>query len=184
LAPLIGATAEHVTHLAGCPTLIVNIKPRMRYGSVVFAVEVSDAFIRVAKLAASLRLLDASSVSIVHGLESPYRGPLYSEGFDMHATKRNIDEWEKAATKRVLQSLDAAGIERSLFQLFFQQSRPLRAIQRVIRRVQPDLLIVGTKDRSVLNRIVRGSVANDVLRTLECDILVAAPDAKAVQAVR
>ena len=31
----------------------------------------------------------------------------------------------------------------------------------------------------MLNRIVRGSVANDMLRTLECDILVAAPDVEA-----
>jgi len=151
----------------------------MRYGAVVIAAEISDAFVRVARLAASLRLLDAPAVSIVHGFESPYRGPMYSAGFDMHSAKRNIEEWERAAGKRLLLTLDAAGVESSHFRLCFQQTRPLRAIQREIRRVQPELLIVGTKDRSMLNRIVRGSVANDMLRTLECDILVAAPDVEA-----
>jgi nucleotide-binding universal stress UspA family protein len=179
LAPLIGPTAERVTRLSGCPTLIVNIKPRMRYGAVVIAAEISDAFIRVARLAGSLRLLDAPSVSIVHGFESPYRGPMYSAGFHMHSAKRNIEEWEKAAGKRLLLTLDAAGVESSHFRLCFQQTQPLRAIQREFRRVQPELLIVGTKDRAMLNRIVRGSVANDMLRTLECDILVAAPDVEA-----
>jgi nucleotide-binding universal stress UspA family protein len=179
LAPLIGTTAERVAGLAGCPVLIVNIKPRMRYGAIVIAAEISDAFIRVVRLAASLRLLDAPSVSIVHGFESPYRGPMYSAGFHAHSAKRNIEEWEKAAAKRLQLALDAAGVESSHFRLCFQQTRPLRAIQREIRRVQPELLIVGTKERSVLNRIVRGSVANDMLRNLECDILVAAPDAEA-----
>lgn len=97
----------------------------------------------------------------------------------MHSAKRNIEEWEKAAGKRLLLTLDAAGVESSHFRLCFQQTQPLRAIQREIRRVQPELLIVGTKDRAMLNRIVRGSVANDMLRTLECDILVAAPDVEA-----
>jgi len=179
LAPLVGATAERITRLARRPALIVNLEPRVRYDAVVIAADVSDAFIRVTRLAASLRLLEARSVSIVHGFESPYRGPLYAQGFDLHATNRNIEEWEKAARERLLQRLDAAGVERSRFHLVFQQTRPPRAIQRVIRRVQPELLIVGTKERAALNRVVRGSVANDVLRGLECDILVAAPDAEA-----
>ena len=179
LAPLIGATAERVTRLARRPALIVNLEPRVRYGAVVIAADLSDTFIRVTRLAESFRLLEARSVSIVHGFESPYRGPLYAEGFDLHAAKRNIEEWERAASERLLQRLDAAGVDRSCFRLVFQQTRPPRAIQRVIRRVQPELLIVGTKERAALNRMVRGSVANDVLRSLECDILVAPPDAEA-----
>jgi nucleotide-binding universal stress UspA family protein len=176
LAPLIGATAERVTRLARRPVLIVNLEPRAQYRAVVIAADVSDAFIRVTRLAASLRLLEARSVSVVHGFESPYRGPLYAQGFDLHATERNTEEWERAAKERLLERLDAAGIDRCSFRLVFQQTRPPRAIQRVIRRVQPELLIVGTKERAALNRVVRGSVANDVLRSLECDILVAAPD--------
>jgi universal stress protein E len=178
LAPLIGATAERITRLARRPALIVNLEPRVRYDAVVIAADVSDAFIRVTRLAASLRLLEERSVTIVHGFESPYRGPLYAEGFDLHAAKRNTDEWERAARERLLLRLDSAGVERSRFRLVFQQTRPPRAIQRVIRRLQPELLIVGTKERAALNRVVRGSVANDVLRGLECDILVAAPDAE------
>jgi nucleotide-binding universal stress UspA family protein len=92
----------------------------------------------------------------------------------VHAAKRNMEAWEKAARARLLLNLDVAGVESSRFRIIFQQTRPVRAIQRVVRSVQPDLLIVGTKDRSIFNRVVRGSVANDALRTIECDILVAA----------
>jgi nucleotide-binding universal stress UspA family protein len=180
LAPLIGATAERITRFARRPALIVNLEPRARYDAVVIAAEISDAFVQVTRLATSLRLLDARSVSIVHGFESPYRGPLYAQGFDLHAVERNVEEWEKAARARLVQKLDAAGVESSRFRPVYQQTQPPRAIQRVIRRVQPELLIVGTKDRVTLNRMVRGSVANDVLRTLECDILVAPPDAEEV----
>jgi nucleotide-binding universal stress UspA family protein len=174
LEPLIGTTAERVIALSGRPALIVNLNPRVRYGAVVIAAELSDTFMRVLRVASSLKFLEAETVSIVHGFESPYRGPLYAEGFDVHAAKRNMEAWEKAARARLLLNLDVAGVESSRFRIIFQQTRPVRAIQRVVRSVQPDLLIVGTKDRSIFNRVVRGSVANDALRTIECDILVAA----------
>lgn len=177
LPPLIGTTAESVVALAGRPALIVNMSRRVRYGTVVIAAEFTDAFNRIVRIASSLRFLEAESVSIVHGLEARYRGPLYAEGFDVRAAKRNLEAWERAARAKLLSSFDAAGVESSRFRIVFQQARPIRAIQRVVRSVQPDLLIVGTKDRSMFNRAVRGSV-NDSLRNLECDVLVAAPNTK------
>ena len=175
-SPLIGVTAERVTELAGRPVLIANLDPRERYGAVLMAAELSDAFIQVARVASRCGFLEAESVSVVHGFESPYRSPLCVEGFDGRAVKRNIEEWERAADARLLRKLDDAGVESSRFHLVFQQTRPIRAIRKVVRSIQPDLLIVGTKDRSMLSRVMRGRVANDVLRRRECDILVASPD--------
>ena len=175
LAPLIGTTAEQITELSGRPVLIVNLDPHEPYGAVLMAAELSDASVRVVKIAALLRFLEAKAVSVIHGFESPYRGPLYAQGFDARAETRNMEEWERAAQARLLRKLDAAGVESSRFHLVFQQSRPIRAVQRVVRRIQPDLLIVGTKERSMLSRLMRGSVPNDILRRIECDILVASP---------
>lgn len=180
LAPLIGTTAERIVALAGRPALIVNRSPQARYGAVVIAAELSDVFTRVVRIASSLRFLEAGSVSVVHGFESPHRGPLYAEGFDLRAAQRNLEAWERAARARLLSDLDAAGVESSRFRIVFQQTRPIRAIQRVVRSVQPDLLIVGTKDRSMFNRLARGSVANDPLRHIECDVLVASRESEAV----
>jgi universal stress protein E len=172
LAPLIGTTAERVTALAGRPALIVNVPPHLRYGAVVIAAELSNAFVQVVRVASSLKFLDAVKVSIVHGLDFP-RGPLFA--FDARAAKRGLEAWEKAAKARLLRKLDVAGVESSRFGIVFHQARPVQAIRRVIRSVKPELLIVGTKDRSIFKRVLSGSVANDVLRRVRCDILVAAP---------
>jgi nucleotide-binding universal stress UspA family protein len=180
LAPLIGATAERVIALAGRPALIVNMSPRVRYGAVVIAAELSDAFTRVVRIASSLKFLEAESVSVVHGFDLPQRGPLYAGGLDVRAAKRNLEAWERAARARLLLELDAAGAESSRFRVVLGQTRPIRAIQRVMRSVQPDLLIVGTNDRSMFNRVVRGSVANHALPDLECDVLVASGENDAV----
>jgi universal stress protein E len=183
LAPLVGTTAERIVALAGRPALIVNLDAHVRYGGVVIAAELSDAFIQVVRVAASLKFLDAPRVSIVHGFEFAYRGPLYAEGFDIRAAKRNMEAWERAARAKLLLNLDAAGVESSRFRLIFQQARPIRAIQRAMRSVRPELLIVGTKERSMFTRLTRSSVANDVLRSIDCDILVAAPKVESAHAL-
>jgi nucleotide-binding universal stress UspA family protein len=178
LAPLIGTTAEHLIRLAPRPVLIVNRDPHLRYGAVVIAAELSDAFSRVIRTVSSLRFLEGVSVAVVHGFEAPYRGPRCPEAFDLRAARRNIEEWERAASSRLQQNLDSAGVESAGFRLVFQQSQPIRAIQRVVRSVRPDLLIVGKKDRSTLNRLMRGRAAHDALRRTECDILVASATAE------
>jgi universal stress protein E len=178
LAPLIGATAEQITMLTGCPVLIANRDSRERYSAVLMAAELSDAFIRIVRIAAQFGLLVAESVSVVHGFESPFRGSFYPGGFDAGAGERYVAEWDRAANARLRRSLEAAGVESASFRLVFQQARPIRAIQRLVRNIQPDLLIVGTKDRSMLSRMMRGSASNDVLRRMECDIFVAAPELK------
>jgi universal stress protein E len=175
LAPLIGTTVERIIALASRPALIVNLDAHVRYGGVVIAAELSDAFIRVVRVAASMKFLDAGRVSIVHGFEFSHRGPLYAHGFDLYAAQRNMEAWERAARARLLLSLDAAGVESSRFRLIFQQAHPIRAIQRAIRSVRPELLIVGTRERAIFPRSKRSGVANDGLRSIECDILVAAP---------
>ena len=69
LAPLLGTKAERIVALAGRPALIVNLDSHVRYGAVVIAAELSDAFIQVVQVASSLKFLDAGTVSIVHGFE-------------------------------------------------------------------------------------------------------------------
>ncbi len=181
--PLIGMTAEHIAELADLPVLIANRDPRERYGAVLMAAESSGAFIRVARVASRFGFLESESVSVVHGFESPYRGPLYAQGFDARATKRNIEEWERAASARLLRKLAGAGVQGSSYRLVFQQAHPIRVIQRVVRGIQPDLLVVGTKNRAALSRVMRGSAASDVLRRMERDVLVASPDIEAAGAL-
>jgi universal stress protein E len=175
LAPLIGTTAERVIALADRPALIVNIPSHLRYDAVVIAAELSDAVVQVVRVASSLKFLDAVNVSMVHGLDFP-RGPLSL--LDAHAAKRGLEAWENAAKTRLLRKLDIAGVESSRIGIVLYQARPVQAIRRVIRSIKPELLIVGTKDRSIFKRVLSGSAANDVLGRVRCDILVAAPNAE------
>jgi universal stress protein E len=172
--PLLAPIATVSGTLAGLvrrPVLIVKRNSRSAYGSVLIAAEQSDDFDRVLRVLSSWRLLESDSVAIVHGFEAPYRGPLYAAGFDRHASRRNTGEWEMAARKRLLRGLEAEGAATDHFRIVFAQSRSVREVQREIRKLAPDLLVIATGNHAAVDRVMRASIGNDLLRNIECDIL-------------
>jgi nucleotide-binding universal stress UspA family protein len=44
-----------------------------------------------------------------------------------------------------------------------------------VKEIGPDLLLIGTQGRSGLPRVLLGSVAEEVLRSVEVDILAVPP---------
>ncbi len=172
--PLLTPIATVSGTLAGLvrrPVLIVNRSSRSAYGSVLIAAEQSADFDRVLRALSSWRLLESDSVAIVHGFDAPYRGPLYAAGFDRRASRRNTREWEIAARRRLLQGLEAEGIATGHFRIVFAQSRSVREVQKEIRKLAPDLLVIATRNHAAVDRVMRASVGNDLLRNIECDIL-------------
>ena len=171
LSPIV-ATAGKLAAQVARPVLIVKRSSQKPYRSVLIAAEQSAAFNQVLGTLSRWRLLEGESVAIFHGFESPYRGPLYAAGFEWHASRRNTDEWELAARRRLLQGFEVPGVAPHHFRIVFAQSRPVREIQREIRRLAPDLLVIATRHHSAVDRVMRASVGNDLLRNIECDILV------------
>lgn len=172
LAP-IAATAGALAAQVGRPVLIVKHGSQAPYRSVLIAAEQSAAFDRLICTLSSWRLLESDSVAIFHGFESSFRGPLYAAGFEMHASKRNTEVWELEARRRLLLGLDDRGVPSDHFRVVFVQSRPIREIQREVRRMVPDLLVIATRHHAAVDRVMRASVGNDLLRNIQCDILAA-----------
>ena len=107
------------------------------------------------------------------GFEAPYRGPLFAAGFERRSSIRNNEQWELAARRRLLQGLDTPGVAGDRFRCIFVQSRPVREIQREVRRMVPDLLVLATGHHAAVDRVMRAGIGNDLLRNIECDVLAA-----------
>lgn len=173
LAPILGTTAERVIGLARCPVLIVRSKGTLRYQRVVIAAQLERAFSKVVQFANRWSFLDAPDVSVVHGFVSPYQGPLYAEGYDIAAARRHVAAWKHTARAYLQEMLRVEGIDGSRFQLRIEERRPLGVVRRALPRgSSPSLVIMGASAQNALTRIVRGSLANDVLMNFECDVLI------------
>jgi len=52
------------------------------------------------------------------------------------------------------------------------ERRPATAILRAVESLKPDLVVLGTRGHGRFRRALLGSVANEVLRTVKCDVLL------------
>jgi hypothetical protein len=62
--------------------------------------------------------------------------------------------------------------DSSRYDLVVENATPAAAIEKIVRRLKPDLLVLGTRGHSRLGQALLGSVANRVMATAPCDVLV------------
>jgi hypothetical protein len=57
------------------------------------------------------------------------------------------------------------GVATDHFRIVFAQSRSVREVQREIRKLAPDLLVIATGNHAAVDCVMRASVGNDSCAT-------------------
>ena len=92
-----------------------------------------------------------------------------------------IDEYVRGENDRALSELTEFLVSSDLgskrWSLRAEEGSPMQVISTTVSRTRPDLLVMGTHNRSGLSRALNGSVTEEALRFLKVDILaVPSPD--------
>jgi len=124
---------------------------------VVVPIDFSDASERAAVCAAVLARQLGASVHFVHAAE-PEDGPRSER--DYWAIRHRLVAW----SDRI-----ASGIEHSSE---IRQGDPTHAITAAVVDYGADLVVMSTHGRSGLSHLLMGSVAEDVIRSVPCPVLV------------
>src|SRR5690606_35242639 len=77
--------------------------------------------------------------------------------------------------RKMLQILQHAGIDLERVHVSTEQARPLALIERAMAEVRPELLVIGMSRWIALKRLLASSVADQVLRSVRCDVLAIPP---------
>jgi nucleotide-binding universal stress UspA family protein len=88
------------------------------------------------------------------------------------STDRNVEEEQRSARERLNHArtyLDGRGLAADFVPTV---GHPAEAIVDLARRRDADLIVVGTRRKGFLERLVEGSVNQEVLRHAPCDVLV------------
>jgi nucleotide-binding universal stress UspA family protein len=88
------------------------------------------------------------------------------------STDRNVEDEERSARERLNHArayLDGRGLAADFVPAV---GHPAEAIVDLARRRDADLIVVGTRRKGFLERLVEGSVNQEVLRHAPCDVLV------------
>jgi nucleotide-binding universal stress UspA family protein len=121
-------------------------------------------------------------VAVIHAFDPPYQG---------WATYRSLshddaeDEHEELAarasrkvTKLIATAMSRAGgrpTDGPMWKLHVQLGAARFVIKRAVRKLETDLLVLGTHGYTGVAHLFLGTVAGDVLREVACDVLVVPP---------
>ncbi len=120
-------------------------------------------------------MLENASLTLTHGFDAVAKGKMSVAGI----AKDRIDEYVAAERQRTTTELEAYFAANRIgvdgWFLHISEGGPYAVISRAVQEVRPDFVIIGTHGRTGIARALLGSVAIEVLWSVETDILVVPP---------
>ena len=172
-----GTTIERVTRIAGRPVLMANSKTGERWRKVFIATDMSKASGHAARTAHALGLRDNAEVTFVYGYAPITRQMMTHAGIPVDRVHEEAER-EFQSTRRDLgcfiHGLDLGDLN---YNARIIEGVGADAIAGLVEQAKPDLLVIGTRGLSGVKRLFLGSVAQDLMGSLEIDVLAVPPQA-------
>lgn len=181
---LIGTTAERVIRATQRPLLIVSEPADEQYEKLVIATDLSENSTHAARTIGRMGLLERAHAWIVHGFDPLNHGLSNQFGALGDNVIERQRQWREAISRQVAQHVRDAGVDRRRVQILAEPAAPLSAIRNALERARPQLLVIGVSRWFMLKRLIIGSVADQVLRSITCDVLAIPPSVSRVPWLR
>jgi nucleotide-binding universal stress UspA family protein len=175
----LGSTAERVIRQTRLPVLVVRLAPRNVYTRPAIALDFDKAAQQALQLTFDVLQAPRPTVNIIHAFDNPYFAPMYTS-LSIEQIEEMRDQYKPEAMQKLAKLLTAAMArvppEDALHAEFHvRHGSPRMVIQDAVRKVDTDLLVLGTHGYSGLTLMFIGTVAGDVLRNVSCDVLMVPP---------
>lgn len=166
-----GTTAERILRSVSCPVLFVNSEPVAEYSQVAVATDLSKTSVRAAQAVARMGILNGAYSWFVHAFDPPLHGMTADDETAAKRLETYKRQWSALVHAQLTPDLEDAGFDLSRVSISAEPARPLDAIEHIIEKVHPELLVIGTSRWFMLKRMLLSSVAHQVLSRVSCDIL-------------
>jgi nucleotide-binding universal stress UspA family protein len=178
---LLGSTAERVVRRSELPVLVVRLPARDAYRRPALALDLDAAADDIVALMLRILIPRCPLVTIIHAIDDPYRGMVYSSLSEEQVADRKGQRHHEAAAQ-VSQQLAASLLrakvqpgEAPVWKSRIWHGSPRMVIEKAVKTAETDLLVLGTHAHTGVAFMLLGTVAGDVLRRVACDVLVVPP---------
>jgi universal stress protein E len=165
---IFGTTAGHVIREAAQPVLIARDDPGRAYRRMLVAVD-DEAAEQV--LEPALAFAAPDEVYIVHASGSVVEA-LAGAGVVLEDARTAQD----VLVAKLRQKLAGSRREPALIATIVEEGDPMDVIMRAWKKVEPDLVVMGTHGRTGIAHLLLGSVAETALLGCPCDMLILRTD--------
>lgn len=175
-----GTTIERVIRGGKYPVLMVNNEAQRHYERVLVPVDMSETSADAIRFGLSAGLLD-DGATLLHAFSPVGKRRLLSSGASSEVISGYIDSERHGAVEEMSRFLVANEFGIGRWSIRIEEGLPMQVIARAVADKRPDMLILGTHGRSGLLRALIGSVTEEVLRSLNVDVLVVPPACRDVR---
>ncbi|MET4702519.1 universal stress protein E [Constrictibacter sp. MBR-5] len=167
----VGTTVERVMRTGHHPVLMVNNVPVGPYRRIMATTDLSDASAHALRTAEELGFLDGADVLLLHAFEPMAKSMLIYANVARDKVKEHVAHEMAEARRNVTSFLANLGLGTPAMRIALEEGPPFLSIKKRVDKEKPDLLIIGTRGLTGAARFLLGSVAEAVLRDIECDVL-------------
>jgi nucleotide-binding universal stress UspA family protein len=166
-----GTAVEHIVRKSSCPVLVVKRRPNRAYRDLLVALDLQDPSLHALEFA--LRVFPSARMTVIHADE---------DAQEWNPGTREIEKrvGDAVAARCAAAGYPPPGTDGGPVVVVLPES-PASGLHRAIAAREPDLAVLGTHGRSGLANLFIGSIAEELLERLSCDVLVARAPAAAGQ---
>jgi nucleotide-binding universal stress UspA family protein len=147
-------------------------KQSIGFKQVLIATDFSDASERAFAYAIAIARRYSSALSVMHAIPPEPREQIPLEPLPKELNRRRLEAEDKM--KQLGETARMSGLKPHLL---LERGPVWDVIASAIERENVDLLVLGTRGRSGLQKLALGSVAEEVLRLAPCPVLTIGPHA-------
>lgn len=167
----IGTTAERTIRSVECPVLMANAPPTGPYRCALLTTDFSEGARRAAQVFEKLELHQRIRVAMLHVFDVPAIHLALSHMMGTQERASIVTDERKIAARDLSAFAVSVGEMAADQVLCHAKRRPAQEILSAAQTEGADLIVVGINGKSGLVRFFLGSVAEEVLRGANCDVL-------------
>lgn len=154
---------------------MVNADAELTYQKLMAAVDMSEPSARAIRTATDLGLTGDASLTLVHGFDALAKGKMANAGMGKNEIARYVAEERLQTGTELIAFLEANNFDVDNWSLRVKEAGAVDAIMDVVQEIAPDLLVIGTHGRSGFVKVLLGSVTENILRSVDIDVLAVPP---------
>jgi len=171
-----GTTAERVIRQSRRPVLVANGVPAAAYRRILLATDLSPGARAAAAVLGRLGFDRTVGIAAVHVLSTAAMPLLLRTPVTASQAEVYRSELRRETSADLARFLVAAGLVRARPLVYPVRGTTADTLVEVARKLRGELLVLATRGRVGLGKLVLGSVAEAILARAEFDVLAVPPD--------